>query len=193
MQFGTKAGENVREDIKRSSGGGDWLKTVQDGKDLRVRFLQDPEDWYKFQEHYSDETKFFPCTQNNECPGCNSANEKMRKRSRRYAANVLDVKEGKVVALKLPLDLANRVTNKCDRNNGTLLDRDLTLIRSGKGLDTTYDVEMEDRQSLDLSRYELMEIEPMLANSFAEAFGTAKLEEVADAAQKRAEEEKPPF
>lgn len=194
MGFGSKAGENVRDDIKRSSGQGNFMKNVQDGKDLRVRFLQDPEDWYKFREHYSEETKFFPCTQDDACPGCNSDSEKLKKSSRRYAASVLDVKEGKVICLKMPVDLANRVTSKCDRNGGTLLDRDYTLIRTGKGLDTTYDVEAEDKTVIDVSRYEKIDPEPLLVESFEEAFGTKERERVEDRQQKNAQEEdKPPF
>lgn len=194
MRFGSKAGEKVRDDIKRSSGQGNFMKNVQDGKDYRVRFLQNPEDWYKFREHYSEETKFFPCTQDDSCPGCSSDSEKLKKSSRRYAASVLDVKEGKVVCLKMPVDLANRVTSKCDRNGGTLLDRDMTLIRTGKGLDTTYDVEAEDKTNVDLSRYQIIDPEPLLAESFAEAFGTDFLEKVEDRADVKApEEDKPPF
>lgn len=192
MGFGSKAGENVRDDIKRSSGQGNFMKTVQDGKDLRVRFLQNPEDWYKFREHYSDETKFFPCTQDDTCPGCNSDSDKMRKSSRRYAASVIDIKEGKVVCLKMPVDLANRVTSKCDRNGGTLLDRDYTLIRTGRSLDTTYEVETEDKTDVDLSRYELVDPEPLLVESFDEAFGSAKRESLEDRKQKQ-EAEKAPF
>lgn len=188
MAFGTKAGENVRDDIKRSSGQGNFMKTVQDGKDLRVRFLQDPEDWYKFREHYSEETKFFPCTQDDTCPGCNSDSEKTQRSSRRYAASVIDVKEGKVICLKMPVDLANRVTLKCDRNNGTLLDRDYTLIRTGKGLDTTYNVETEDKTNIDLSRYEKIDAEALLVESYEEAFGQGS-----GGGSKAPEEKPPPF
>lgn len=172
MAFGTKAGENVREDVKRSSGNGDFIKNVQDGKDLRVRFLQNPEEWTKYREHYSQETKFFPCKGDN-CPGCNSDSEQLKKSSRRYAAAVLDVKEAKVIALKLPVDLANRVIGKCDRNGGTLLNRDYTLIRTGKGLDTTYDVEQEDKTEVDLSRYsaDIPDIEALLQTAYEDAFG----------------------
>jgi hypothetical protein len=179
--FGQKAGTNVREDVKRSSGqGGDWIRNVQDGKDLRVRFLQNPEEWVKYREHYSAETKFFPCTSDDACPGCNSDSDQLKKSSRRYAAAVLDVKEAKVIALKLPVDLANRVIGKCDRNGGTLLNRDLTLIRTGKGLDTTYDVEAEDKTEVDLSRYsnDMPDIEGLLMKAFEDAFGMGSVPEL---------------
>lgn len=172
VSFGSKAGSSIRQDLKNASGNGSFLRTLQDGKDLRVRFLQDPEDWYKYKEHYSQATKFFPCTQDDTCPGCNSDSEQLQRASKRYAASVLDVEQGKVIPLKMPIDLANRVTNKCDRNGGTLLDRDFTLIRTGKGMnDTTYDVEAEDKTQVDLSRYEKIDIEAILAASYNETFG----------------------
>lgn len=172
VTFGSKAGSNVRDQLKRASGNGQFLTTLKDGKDLRVRFLQNPEDWYGYREHYSQSTNFFPCTQDDTCPGCNSESEQLQRSSKRYVASVLDVAQAKVVPLKMPIDLANRVTNKCDRNNGTLLDRDFTLIRTGKGRDdTTYDVEAEDKTPVDLSRYETVDPEPILAQSFQETFG----------------------
>lgn len=183
MIFTTKAGENVRDDVKRSSGGGEYIQNVKDGKDLRVRFLQEPEDWVKYREHYSDDTKFVPCAgSEEECPACRSSNDKLKKSSRRYACNVLDVKEGKVIALKLPVDLANRVIAKCDRNGGTLLNRDLTLIRMGKGLDTTYDVEVEDKVQMDLTRFKTdwKDIEGLLEVAYNDTWGEDKPAEPVD-------------
>lgn len=195
MAFGAKAGDNVREDVKRSSGNGNFLRNVQDGKDLRVRFLQNPEEWTKYREHYSQETKFFPCTQDEACPGCNSDNEQLKRSSRRYAASVLDVKEAKVIGLKLPVDLANRLIGKADRNGGTLLNRDYTLIRTGKSLDTTYDVEQEDKSEVDLSRYEMVDIEALLQSSYEEAFGgpPSAAKPKPRLVAKPKEEEEPPF
>lgn len=174
--FSEDTGDNIRDDVKRASGQGDWIKSLQDGKDLRVRFLQDPEQWKKYREHYSQETKFFPCKgERNGCPGCNSDSDQLKKSSRRYVSKVLDVKEAKVIALKMPVDLANRVIGKADRNGGTLLTRDYTLIRTGKGLDTTYDVEAEDKSEVDLARYSTdagsIDIEKMLQDQYEEAFG----------------------
>jgi uncharacterized protein YeaO (DUF488 family) len=193
--FSEDTGDKVREDVKRASGQGDWMKSLQDGKDLRVRYLQDPEQWKKFREHYSQETKFFPCTQKKDCPGCSSDSEQLQKSSRRYAAKVLDVKEAKVIALKMPVDLANRVIGKADRNGGTLLTRDYTLIRTGKGLDTTYDVEAEDKSEVDLRRYqvdaEAIDIEKMLVDQYEEAFG--KQPEAQVSATEEDQDPKAPF
>ena len=197
MGFSEETGENVRDDVKRASGNGDWMRNVQDGKDLRVRYLQDPEKWKKFREHYSQETKFFPCLGKDKgCPGCNSDSDQLQKSSRRYCAKVLDVKEAKVIALKMPVDLANRVIGKCDRNGGSLLTRDYTLIRTGKGLDTTYDVEQEDKTEVDLSRYKVdadaIDVEKLLEDQYNESFGVTETKpKVASAVV--TEEKEPPF
>lgn len=207
VSFASKAGPNVREDVKRSTGGGKFLRTIRDGKDCRVRFLQDPEDWFKYREHFSQATKFFPCTNDSSCPGCSSDDEKLAKSSRRYIANVVIVAEkdakdeGQVALLKIPVDLANRLINKADRNGGTLLTRDYTLIRTGNSLDTTYDAEAEDKAPVNTEAFPKLDPEPYLAEMFDSAWGTDKLEKIVDredaakplALVKDEEEDKPPF
>lgn len=202
VTFSTVAGSAIRDDLKRrSAGSGQWMLTVQDGKDLRVRFLQEPENWVRFREHYSEATKYFPCTgDDSTCPGCTSDSDALRRASTRYAANVIDKARGDVRVLKMPLDLANRVTAKCDRNGGTLLNRDITLIRSGKSTDTTYDVEIEDKVAMNLDMYELQDAEAFLQQTFQDAIGSAPiasakpvkaLHAVADEAQAQTDDEPP--
>jgi len=184
VSFASKAGNNVRQDIKSSAGGGaGYLRTFKDGKDSRVRFLQDPEEWLKYREHYSQETKYFPCTQDDSCPGCTSDNERMKYASRKYIAQVLIVSEqdaqdeGKVRAVKLTVDLANRLVNKADRNGGTLTNRDYTIIRIGNDKNTTYDVEVEDKSAVDLAKFELVDVEAILNQMFESAWGNREKEE----------------
>lgn len=194
VAFGSKTGKSIRDDIKKASGGNNGLWTVQAGKDMRVRFLEDPEEWTKFLEHYSQGTKFFPCTQDDTCQGCNSDNDQLKRASTRYAANVLDVKNARVIPLKMPIDLANRVINKCDRNGGTLLNRDFTLIRTGTGMnDTVYDVENEDRTEIDISRYrkDFKDIIKVLEDIYTGVWGDQPKTGVSS--MPRQEDDKPPF
>jgi hypothetical protein len=198
VSFASKSAD-IRADLVRSTSGAQWLRTVRDGKDLRVRFLQDPEDWDKYKEHYGQSAGFFPCTQDARCPGCTSDDERMKKASRRYISQVLIVQEegaqdvGKVAALKMPLDLANRVVNKCDRNGGTLLNRDYTLIRTGNGLDTEYDVEVEDKSTIDLNKFEHVDVEGILTSMFESAWGAPSQPKPAKTEAKAEEDDKPPF
>ena len=156
--------------MEKSSGNRTWIRNLKQGEDLTVRFIDEPEDWYSYREHYSPEVYFFPCI-GDDCPGCNSDSEKTQRASRRFLASVLDTDQGQVVPLKLPLDLANRLVARYERYGNTLTDRDYTLHRMGKGLDTSYDVTPEAPQKMDLSRYEPVDHEEVLIQQFQDAFG----------------------
>ena len=175
MAFGSKADsiESLKDTIKKSSGGGLYIQSVKAGKDLRVRFLTQPNEWLKYKEHYSEATRFFPCTNDANCPGCQSANEKLKRTSVRFVCNCLDVSQGRVIPLKLPLDLANRLITRYERNGNEMTNRDYTLLRTGSGLDTEYDVEQEDKSNVDVSRYadQFHDLEALLVQQFEEAFG----------------------
>ena len=170
---GGKAGSvtRLKKEMEKSSGGGVWVRYLKEGEDLTGRFLTEPDEWYAYREHYDPEAGFFPCIgRDNDCPGCNHHSEKVQRASRRYLANFLDTEDGRVVPLKLPLDLANRLVARYERNNNTILNRDYTLHRMGKGLDTTYDVTPEDKSDMDLSRYEMIDPEEVLIAQFEETF-----------------------
>ena len=178
MKFGTKSNDigDIKKAIKAGTGGNTYIAYLKSGKDMKARFLTQPTEWLKYREHYSDATKFFPCTNDkNTCPGCTSDNEKMKRASTRYLANVLDVETSKVIPLKLPLDLANRLITRYERNNNDMTNRDYLLIRTGSDFNNTeYDCEQEDKSPLDVSRYanQLHDLESLLVASFEEAFGT---------------------
>lgn len=167
-----KAGsvEKVREQLA-SSGGGTWIRTVPKDDELTVRFLTEPEEWFFYREHFRQDVKFFPCVDRN-CPGCNDSDDQITRRSRRFLANALDVEQGVVVPLKLPLDLANRLFSRYERY-GTLTDRDYILMRAGQGLNTTYDLDTMEPKEVDISRYELIDCKALLVQQYEDAFGTS--------------------
>lgn len=168
----------MKKQMDRSSGNRTWIKSIPTD-DITVRFLTEPDDWFAYREHYSPDVHFFPCIgKDNECPGCESDSEKVQRSSRRYLANVLDVETGQVIPLKLPLDLANRLVARYERNGDTLTNRDYTLHRMGKGLDTTYDVTPEDKTPLDISKYETHDLEKALIEQYEDAFDIEAAEEV---------------
>lgn len=167
MKFGHKAGKITPTQTTT----GDWPRSLRAGE-TRVRFLTEIPEWQEYYEHYDETVKFFPCTEDKTtCPGCTSPEERTRRASRRYLAPVLDPKTGRVYGLKLPVDLANRLSLRNDRNNGTITNRDYTLIRTGSGLETDYDVEQEEKVPIDLSVYaDHIDIEEMLSSQFAAAW-----------------------
>lgn len=177
---GGKAGSVSRLKSQIESRGRTWIRGLREGEDLTVRFLTEPDEWYAYREHFSPEVNFFPCI-GDECPGCNADSEQVQRASRRFLANALDTGSGEVIPLKLPLDLANRLVARYERNGNTLTDRDWTLHRMGKRLDTTYDVTPESPSRVDASRYQLIELEDALLHQFKEAFGLEEGEDVSSA------------
>lgn len=169
---GGKAGSvsRLKKQMDRSSGNRTWIKSVPTD-DITVRFLTEPDEWYAYREHYDPGAKFFPCIgKDNDCPGCLHDSEKVQRTSRRYLTNALDVETGQVLPLKLPLDLANRLVARYERNGDTIVNRDYTLHRMGTGLDTTYDVTPEDKVEIDVSKYTLFDLEKVLVEQFEDAF-----------------------
>jgi hypothetical protein len=161
----------LKKDFEKSSGGKTWIKGLQAGKDLTVRFKTEPDEWFAYREHYDPDRRFYPCIgKDNECPGCEHPSEKVQRTSRRYLADALDTQTGQSIPLKLPLDLANRLVARYERYGGTIRDRDYTLHRMGQALDTTYDVTPEEKSSLDTSTLDPIDLEKALVDQFEDAF-----------------------
>lgn len=168
MKFGT-AKKNEVEVVRN----GDFLRNFKEG-DTKIRFLNETDDFIMFREHYTPDTKSFPCLQDSpNCPGCNSEIESVRKSSRKYACNVLMVDTGYVNAVKMPVTLVNRIVTRSERNGGTITNRDFVVIRTGKGLETEYDVDQDDKYPVDLEQYasSLKDINAILQSSFEEIWG----------------------
>lgn len=166
--FGTKKSESKESD-------GIYLRSFKKGE-TKVRFLQEPGDWFEYREHYDQGIgKSFPCTRTQNCPGCTSDNERTRNNPRRYGTFVYLVDQKRVLPFKITQRASDRLTIRAERNDGTLLSRDYIIIKSGSGLDTDYDVDQDERYALDIDelwkqRGEL-EVEDIVAKQFEEAFG----------------------
>lgn len=166
-EFGNRVGnlKNLKKSLKSGTG---LLRYIPKSGSLTVRFLEEPENWVNFYEHYDQQMKkSYPCigTENN-CPGC--ATEE--RRSSRYLANALDVNTGKVIALQLPKDLTNSLVRKYERFD-TLMDRDYILSRDGEGLDTEYDADAEAPMKRKLTAHVLFDLQELLAKVYNEVFG----------------------
>lgn len=163
-----KFGQKYKDNPAAASGGGSgkWIKAFKEGE-TRMRFLQEMEDWVVYYEHYNPMGTAFPCTgDRSTCPGCTSSNERMKQASRKTAAVAL---VGQYVDVyKLPVKLVNRLSIRAERNGGTVTDRDYLVTRIGKDKDTEYDLESGNAAPVDISAYELPDIEKMLETSFRE-------------------------
>lgn len=144
------------------------------------RVIQNPEDWVSYWEHFNPSGHPFPCTGDRKtCPGCTSGNEKMSKASKRIAINV--VENGYVNVYKFPKTLAEKLENRAQRI-GTVTDRDYTIFKIQSqnpdgSTKTDYDIEGGDKISVDLSQFETLDVEKMLAAAYNESWGdSAKVE-----------------
>ena len=157
---------------------GVWINAFKGGETV-VRFIDEMDSWTQFTEHYNSDGHWYPCTKDSSCTGCSSSNEKERKKSTKYATNVYLVKTGDVRAYKIPITLANALERRAERNNGTITNRDYAILKSGSGMDTTYDVDQESRYELDLDdlRKQGSDIEDLLRERFEEVVGVTATQE----------------
>lgn len=169
MKFGTKK----RDAAPEADGGGLYLRNFKDGE-VTIRVLEETDDWTVFREHYTADSRSFPCTGDRlTCPGCTSDDEKVNKSSRKYATYVKLANNDLVLPFRIPVSLAKQLFTRSEKNDGTITNRDYTVIRSGKGLDTTYDVDSEERYAVDVKALlaDVTPIEDILKASFEEVWG----------------------
>ncbi len=176
VTFGTKKSE-----APASTGSGVWINAFKSGETV-VRFLDEIDSWTQFMEHYNSDGHWYPCTKDKSCTGCSSDIEKERKRSTKYATNVYLTKTGDVRAYKIPVTLANALERRAERNSGTITNRDYAILKSGSGMDTTYDVDQESRYELDIDdlRKQGSDIEDLLRERFEEVVGDITAQEGGD-------------
>src|SRR5678815_1751728 len=172
MRFGKSAAEAAEEPSRGGAGGGDWIRYLKEG-DTTFRILEDPDDWTYYWEHFSPAGFSFPCNSEDDCPGCSSENEKMSKVNRRIAFNALQSWQGNdyVNVFKIGPMVSEKLENRYARFS-TLTDRDYTITKyktSGDRWD--FDVEGHTPSPIDPSKYELKDIEQMLAAQWNEAWG----------------------
>lgn len=157
-----------------------WIKGFREGE-TRVRLLEPTSKWITYREHYAGEIKkFVPCSEDADCPACSSPQEKTRTRSRKYAVNTLDG-DGRHGVHKINSRLY-RVLKGREERLTTINDRDYTVVRSGAGLDTIYDLEPGEKYTIDID-FDMHPIGELLEGAFdaaVAAFNGDDLEDDAD-------------
>lgn len=161
-----------------------WVKSIPEGE-IRVRFLTEPDGWFEYEEHWSNMYSGYHACTGPTCPSCGLEGAKT---SLRYLANAYAIKEvrvsgknagshdmNRVIPLKIPLDVAQRLMTKYQRSaedpdKRTMMDRDYTITRQGTGTSTMYDVDKEDPSSFTLD-VELFDLEKILVDQYYDTFG----------------------
>lgn len=172
MRFGQK----FDRERSTSSDNVDFIRAFKDGE-TTVRFLQELEDWTEYYECYNEGTKrYYPS------PGKGSKYAGERA-SRRFLVSCLV--DGRVGLYKVPTTLMDRLIRRSDKN-GTITDRDYVIIREGKGLNTSYDIETGERAKIDLSAFsdQMKSHSAALKDAFIEAWGQEAYDEVEDGEDK---------
>jgi len=160
--------DKMREEVRRSSSN---LRTIPKDRDLRVRYLSEPDQWLGYVEGYDAAAKtYFPLEEGmQQQPGVRF--------SKKYLANVVifndeNDNKGVVAVLKIPKTLALRFMMRVDRY-GSVTDRDYTLTRLGDGLDTTYELTPETKKVRRLDTYTPLDLYAVL-EAEADAADAAK-------------------
>lgn len=164
-KFGTKVGsiERMKRKLDAASGNVTFIKSIPADVAYSVRFLTDPEEWVSYAEAWdADRQRSYPLPESDDP-------ESVDRVSHRYLANVVEIESDRVVPLRIPSSLANRLMTRYERY-GTLTDRDYDLFRSGKGLNTEYDVETGDKANRRIAKYELLDLETVLEDAYNAAF-----------------------
>jgi hypothetical protein len=172
----TKTAEEAEHD-HRSTGGGNFIKYLKDG-DQTLRILEEPEAWKYYWEHFNPSGFPFPCTDQKDCPGCNSDMEKMKKVQRRVAFNAWDGQYHNV--WKIPNTVAEKLKVRYQRL-GTIIDRDYTItrIKTGQGDNARwdYDIEGGQKEATDAEVEEMIDPEDLLVQAYEDAWGSSKVVE----------------
>lgn len=135
------------------------VRVISAENSLTVRFLEDPEDWHGYHEHYYD-GNYMPCADG--CPACASDDPDEKRRTFKYLANAYVVDDQKVRAVKLPKSLVE-ILAAYKKKYGTLLDRDYELSRTGSGQnDTRYMGVPETPTKMKLSRFTPLDLSEVL-------------------------------
>lgn len=144
--------KKARQSLKGGGGSG-VLRRIKADETVKVRFLQEPEDWEEAYYHWIGD-KFVWCNRSRNCMGC-KAGDRAKKT---VLANAVELAAGKVVIMQMPPSLADQVLKRHEKYE-TVMDRDYDLSREGSGLsDTRYSVDYDMPKKRNLDRYDLHDI-----------------------------------
>lgn len=150
--------KNMKKSLK--GGSNEFIRNIPGEGTLTVRFLDEPHEFHGYFEHWVG-GKPIPCT-TDECEGCNSDDPEEQKKMFRYLGNGYVVDDQRVRAIKMPKTLVQQLVDYYD-NNGTLLDRDYDLKKSGSGKNNTrYTAAPDSPSKMKLDRFKKFDLQEVL-------------------------------
>lgn len=188
MRFGSSAAEAEKEAPR--GGGGDFMKYLREG-DNEIQPVDEPDAWIYYWEHYNPGGYPYPClsSDRDNCGGCQSDDEKVKKASRKIALNVFDGEYTNV--WKIPKSVADALKIRYERN-GTVTDRPFYVRQYKKDNGFfAYDVEGQDKRPLpDNVKEYWKDPEEMLAQAWDEAWGSSAKTKTTSSKVKQASKER---
>jgi hypothetical protein len=155
--------DRLKRELK-DSGNDKWFYRVPANSEITVRFMAEPWDFTVYMNHFMDGTSF-PCNEG-DCKGCDEGNSA----SKTWIAPVLDLDGNRVRAMTIAKSIVDSLSKMTDRGSGTIMDRDITVIREGSTKeDTKYELYSEGRKRRDISSFEPPDIEGMLEGMLRDA------------------------
>lgn len=180
MKFGVRADQDTG-----ASSGGDWIQYIRKNGEMTFRFLEDWPVWTIYWEHFSqDKMLGYPCTGDRAtCPGCTSPNEREARPTKRLLVNAVPItgdRAGRASLWKFAGGLKEALERfRAKSPHNTLTDRPYTIIRSeGSTGRVQYDIDREDVEPFDASKFELKNHQEALSRAWAEANDPEKTAQV---------------
>ena len=169
MRFGVR-----NADAPKSSGNSaiSWF-----GKnDTRIRFLEEIDDWTKYQQHFSASARTtYPCTGDKDtCPGCIHESSDEARTSTRYLVNAVDTERGYVNLYSVPFSCMASLERSSDRDDGTIRARDYTVVQTrDDNNQVKYLVEREEKSRFDFGDYvaKMKDHQDALSQQFTTVWG----------------------
>lgn len=179
MGFSKKIG-NVKNVAKGGGGGSDtWIKFIPKEGRMKVRFLQEPEEWAGYLEVWDDTVnRGYPLPDGEQAPPDSRA-------SQRYLVNAVDIENDKVIPLQMPKTLVKQLLSSYDIF-GTMLDRDYFLMKQGSGTDTTYSAAADGPSKINMKKYakSMHDLEAVLEAAYVAVNGALDDEDEEEAVRK---------
>lgn len=181
MTIGKKVGslQNLKASLSGKGGNSSRITNIPT-EGLLVHFTSEVDEWIGYWRYYDPTSKrYVPMEESERAPeGCRS--------QYRYVAQALDVNNDTMIALDIPSSLAETLSVITERY-GTIMGRDFLIVRSGTGLDTSYQALPEDKIKRPLHAYEPIDLPDLLVKVRMAALGAAAVTPDEPAPARRAE------
>lgn len=162
-----------------------WIKGFKPGE-TKIRILIPTSRFTTYREHFKRDLGFFPCGQDYKrddgsrlfCPACSDleTDEKVKKRGRKWAFDGLD-ENGRHNVYKIGASIKKSLDIQENNRNRVLSAQDVIVIRDGKDLDTSYELEWQSPYPLENVPDEPHDIRKLITDAYQEALAAYGVDE----------------